>query len=92
MWEELLAPGAHPPVDLLPFLKYIPEGWPGASWKRIAKEIRRLQREIYFGLMDSCEDRVKKGDEDRGYLMEKIVKRQEEFGMTRELSGCAFFL
>jgi hypothetical protein len=92
MWLEFLAPGAPPPVDLLSFLKHIPEGWPGAGWKRVAKEIRKLQRELYFGLMDICEDRIRQGDEGNGYFMEKIVKTPEKFGMTRELSGYAFLL
>ena len=83
-WESLLAPGAQPPVDLLPFLKYIPERW--APWKTLCKEVGRLQRELYYGLLTECEERVRDGKENGSY-MEEVVKRRKEFGMTREQTG-----
>ncbi|KDQ57266.1 hypothetical protein JAAARDRAFT_35893 [Jaapia argillacea MUCL 33604] len=84
LWEAALEPGAHPPVDLLPFLRYIPERW--APWKKLCKEVRKLQRELYFGLLGECEDRVWKG-EDSGCFMDEVVLRQEEFAMSREMTG-----
>lgn len=49
LWEHTLEPGAHPPVDLLPFLKYIPERW--AHWKGLCADVRKRQRDLYFGLL-----------------------------------------
>lgn len=46
LWEAVLAPGAHPPVDLMPYLKYVPERW--APWKTLCKEIRKLQMGLYL--------------------------------------------
>ncbi|KAJ7595473.1 cytochrome P450, partial [Mycena floridula] len=84
LWGKLLEPGAHPPVDLLPFLKYVPERW--APWKRACKEIRSLQRDLYFGLLDQCENRLRNG-EGNGSYMEKVLERQEALGIDRELVG-----
>lgn len=82
LWEDVLTPGAHPPLDFLPFLKYVPERW--APWKTLVRDVRRLQRELYFGLLGECEERLRKG-EDNGSYIEEVIKRQEEFGMKREL-------
>ncbi len=27
LWNHALEPGAHPPLDLLPFLRYLPGSW-----------------------------------------------------------------
>ena len=87
MWETALAPGAQPPVDLLPILKYVPERW--ASWKTLCKDVRKAQRTLYFGLLTECEERVKRGEENGSYI-EQVVMRQKEFGMNREHIGYVF--
>lgn len=46
-FTALLEPGATPPVDALPFLKYLREF--AAPWKVAARNIRRDQRALYFG-------------------------------------------
>jgi hypothetical protein len=83
-WEDLLAPGAHPPVDLLPFLKYVPERW--APWKTLCKEVGRSQRDLYYGLLKECEGRIRDGRENGSY-MEVVLKRQKEFGLNKEQIG-----
>lgn len=84
MWENILAPGATPPVDFLPFLKYLPT--PLAQWKVKCETIRRLQRNLYFGFLQETEERVAKGLENESF-MEQVLTRQVEFGMTREHVG-----
>ncbi|KAF8209627.1 cytochrome P450 [Mycena galopus ATCC 62051] len=83
-WDLLLEPGATPPVDLIPLLKYVPERW--AKWKRDCAKTRKLQRELYFGLLDETKERLSRGDENGSY-MEEVLTRQEEFGMNREMAG-----
>jgi hypothetical protein len=61
--------GAVPPVDFLPFLKYLPT--PLAPWKTVCEDIRRLQRKIYFGLLREAEERVAQGYEN-GCFMEQV--------------------
>ncbi|KAF8160325.1 cytochrome P450 [Mycena galopus ATCC 62051] len=83
-WIRLLEPGATPPVDFIPMLKYVPERW--AKWKRDCAKTRMHQRDLYFGLLDETKDRVRRGDENGSY-MEEILRRQEEFGMDWEMTG-----
>ncbi|KAK0469876.1 cytochrome P450 [Desarmillaria tabescens] len=81
LWELVLEPGAHPPVDLLPFLQHLP-----GAWKSLCKEARRLQRQLYFGLLDECQARLQHGQEN-GCFMEKVLQNQELLGLNRELAG-----
>ncbi|KAG7098107.1 hypothetical protein E1B28_000079 [Marasmius oreades] len=83
-WELLLEPGATPPLDLLPFLQKVPESW--AKWKTDAKQCRKHQRDLYFGLLDETKARMEKGEEN-GCYMEEVIKRAKEFGMDREMTG-----
>jgi len=83
-WEHALEPGAHPPMDLIPILKKVPEKW--APWKTLCTKVRTLQRELYFGLLRECEDRIANGTRNDCF-MEDVIDRQKEFGMSRELVG-----
>lgn len=83
-WEEVLTPGSIPPVDFLPILKYTPKFL--APWKTQCDTVRRLQRQLYFGLLGEVEERLAQGHEN-GSFMEQVLARQAEFGMSRELVG-----
>ncbi|KAJ6527186.1 cytochrome P450 [Mycena capillaripes] len=83
-WEQLLDPGATPPIDLIPILKYFPARW--AKWKRDCARTRKLQRDLYFGLLDETQERLRRGEENGSY-MEEVLARQEEFGIDREFTG-----
>ncbi|THV01069.1 cytochrome P450 [Dendrothele bispora CBS 962.96] len=80
----IFEPGAHPPVDQLPFLNYIPERW--ASWKRKAKWGNRLARRINFHLLGLCEERIQRGEEN-GCFLEGVIENQEKYGLTRKMIG-----
>ncbi|KAK7032164.1 hypothetical protein VNI00_013338 [Paramarasmius palmivorus] len=82
-WNHALSPSI-PPVDLFPFLDYLPEKI--AWWKKLARETRQLQRNLYFGLVDECEARMKRG-EHNGAFMEDLLNQQNDLGLTRELVG-----
>lgn len=58
--------GALPPVDFLPFLKYLPT--PLASWKPYCENIRRLQRKLYFGHLKEVEQRLAHGQENDCFM------------------------
>ncbi|KAF9024651.1 cytochrome P450 [Hymenopellis radicata] len=49
-WDAYLAPGASPPVDMFPILKYLPEFL--APWKKEARALRRLQRHLFFTALE----------------------------------------
>ncbi|KAJ6551141.1 cytochrome P450 [Mycena capillaripes] len=83
-WTTLLEPGATPPLDFFPFLKYVPERW--AKWKRNCRDVRRMQRELYFRLLDETQERLGM-DQGNGSYVEELIERQKEFEMDREMIG-----
>ncbi|KAF9024672.1 cytochrome P450 [Hymenopellis radicata] len=80
-WAAYLAPGAHPPLDMLPILKYLPEFL--AAWKTEARELRRLQRHLFFTALDECEERLRRGEGNDCYL-EELIQRKDELGLSRD--------
>ncbi|KAA1473597.1 cytochrome P450 [Dentipellis sp. KUC8613] len=76
-----MEPTAHPPVDVFPILKYVPERW--ARWKFLVREVRALQRRLYFGLIEGCERRVAT-QEPNGSFMEDVVAHLDDLGIDRE--------
>ena len=83
-WFSIAEPGAQPPVDFIPILRFVPERW--APWKALCRRVRSIQREFYFGLLAECEDRLAKGEEN-GCYMEDLLRRQDEYGLNRETSA-----
>lgn len=83
-WECLLEPGATPPIDMIPLLKYVPERF--AKWKRNVRKTRDLQRAVYFGLLDKTKERMQSGEANGSY-MEEILARKQEFGLDYENIG-----
>ncbi|KAF8756688.1 cytochrome P450 [Rhizoctonia solani] len=66
---------AHPPMDLIPILKHVPEAL--ASWKTLCKKTRKLQRDLYFGLLEETERRIANHQENNCF-MEQVLARQQE--------------
>lgn len=85
LYEKILDPGAQPPVDMLPFLKYVPE-WMGASWKGLCRELRQLRRSIFLGLLTELEERNSSGDYN-GSCIEIVKARAKEWGLDKEQLG-----
>ena len=77
-YTAILAPGATPPIDLLPFLKYLP-----GSWKTRAANVRRDQYALYRSLMEATKQRISQGISTGG-LMEQILKDQEKLELDDE--------
>jgi hypothetical protein len=85
LYERIIDPGAQPPVDMLPILKYVPE-WMGASWKGLCRELRTLRRQLFMGLLHSVESRNAKGEVTNS-CVEIINGKAKEVGLTREMVG-----
>ncbi|KAF7303882.1 putative cytochrome P450 [Mycena indigotica] len=73
-WERVLEPGATPPVDLIPILKYVPQRW--AKWKRDCAKTRQLQRTLYVDLLEQTARRLARGEENGSY-MEDILHQEQ---------------
>jgi len=57
-WCEIFTPGLTPPVDILPFLKYIPECL--ARWKCTARDVRRKQRKWFHMMLDTAKKELER--------------------------------
>ncbi|KAJ8079586.1 hypothetical protein PM082_011173 [Marasmius tenuissimus] len=55
-----LLPGAHL-VENIPTLKYVPEWFPGAGWKRRAREIKRLAMAMVVKPFEAASENIAKG-------------------------------
>ena len=80
--EGFFEPGAIPPVDILPTLKYIPAFL--APWKSKCSELRKRYQNLFSGLRDMCEARVQNGRRNGCYL-EDVLDQQEKLGLSREM-------
>ena len=78
-WENLIIPGHHPPVDLFPVLRLIPERW--AQWKTICRNLKARQEKLYFGLLESCERRMTQRGPN-GCFLEKVLQERDKLGLT----------
>ncbi|KAF7333382.1 putative cytochrome P450 [Mycena venus] len=72
-FNTILGPGAAPPVDAIPILKFVPERW--AKWKRECKRIRNLQRTLYFGMVEETRDRIRRGEGNGSYMEELLIRK-----------------
>ncbi|EXA28458.1 hypothetical protein FOVG_19938 [Fusarium oxysporum f. sp. pisi HDV247] len=58
-FTAILETGATPPVDIFPFLKYLPTFL--APWRKWALSIRAKQHQLYFELLKNVQDRMQRG-------------------------------
>lgn len=84
-WLQLLEPGNAPPVDIFPFLRWVPF----ADWKKKAKYVRAYMVEEYEGFLQTAK-RLRNGDlgETPAFrsLMTKIIEDQGETKPADRLS------
>ncbi|KAL1745670.1 cytochrome P450 [Schizophyllum fasciatum] len=79
-WNAFMEPGATPPLDIYPMLKWIPNFM--APWMNRAHEIRNMQRTLYLDLFDECHKRVEAGD--GAFFMGDVIRDQKDHGLNRK--------
>lgn len=80
-FTAILEPGATPPVDEFPLLKYVPAMF--AKWKVRAKNIRAEQQSLYYALLEETKAMVAKGKK-TGSFMGQLLCNQEKTGLDDE--------
>jgi hypothetical protein len=75
-------PSEHPPVDLIPILKYVPERF--ARWKTQCRDVRIFERKVQDTLLQPVKDRLAR-DDGNGCYMETVFSRAEEWKLDPEL-------
>ncbi|QRV75552.1 cytochrome P450 family protein [Ceratobasidium sp. AG-Ba] len=81
VWQKVVTPGVVPPVEHLPFLKYLPKFL--APWKTYCETAKRLQHELFYGLLRETKTRMAQGYEN-GCFIEKAIARQAEIALSDE--------
>lgn len=80
-FTSILEPGATPPVDAFPFLKYLPAFL--SPWKLKAKQIRHEQSSLYFKLLNETRESLSRGVSTMSF-MENVLVDQEKMGLNDE--------
>jgi cytochrome P450 len=75
----VLEMGKLPPVDLFPFLNWVPERL--AGWKRQVMDVKRRQEVLFGGLLRQVKERVD-GGKSTGCFMEEAYRCREEWGLS----------
>lgn len=61
-WVEIIAQGGAPPLDIFPFLQYVPDFLtPWKGWKQKLEAIRRGQNNLYRDLFAEARTRIDNG-------------------------------
>lgn len=69
-YSEALEPGANPPVDQAPFLKYIPDRF--AGWKRRAKTSYKAMDNVWREARRRADERRAKGEK-RPAMLDRML-------------------
>jgi cytochrome P450 len=80
-WSKVMEIGSTPPVDILPFLYYIPESLLG-NWKSRAKDVGKEMNELYSQYLDIVLTRRSK-EVNLGSFMDKVLDQNEKLEFNR---------
>ncbi|KAF2827278.1 cytochrome P450 [Ophiobolus disseminans] len=89
-WAALFDKGQTPPLEVLPWLEYVPE-WmtPWRGWRSKTDNIQKLQSTIYQDLLENTKKRLASGMGEDCFLA-RLLKRQVLDGYSdEELMGLA---
>lgn len=79
--DYLARPGALPPIDIFPILKYIPERW--APWKGLCRRLLLNHKTYFSNLIDRCLTRLANGKRNGSYI-ESLLEEGSEYDFDRE--------
>lgn len=80
-WSELMETGATPPVDVFPFLKYIPERFFG-NWISRSKDIGKRMNTLYGSLVDRVIESHHQQQDNHSFIY-NVLQKQKELNLTR---------
>ena len=80
-WSQLMEPGATPPVDIYPFLHWIPQKVFG-NWVSRSRNVGDEMNELYAGMLDQVETRRKSRPTINSF-MDIVLDQNEKLGLSR---------
>ncbi|KAI1131775.1 cytochrome P450 [Nemania abortiva] len=61
-WSEMIAQGGAPPLEVFPFLKYVPDFLtPWKKWKQRLERVKQRQNKLYHDLVSEARTRIANG-------------------------------
>lgn len=80
-WAKINEIGAVPPIDIFPFLAWLPQSWFG-NWRTRAKAVHDELHDLYNSLEASVKDRRShEGSSDS--IMDRLLDNEEKNGLTK---------
>jgi len=79
--SEINEVGNTPPVDIYPFLHWVPERFLG-MWVTRAKHLYHLENSLFNDLLDIVEKRCEK-EGSKGSFMDRIFEQQDKLDLSR---------
>ena len=79
-WSVVMEPGNTPPVDIYPFLHWIPESVFG-NWRSRASNVGDEMNKLYADTLNKVDDRRKHNN--MGSFMDKVLDQNEKLGLNR---------
>lgn len=87
-WATILDQGQTPPLDIFPWLKYVPDFLtPWKGWGERAKFLRARQRSCYHDLLAETEARIKVGKSEDSFMGRLMIgqKAAVESGRAKDI-------
>lgn len=78
--NKFCRPGENPPLNLLPWLRHIPEWLPGGRWKAKSRALRGRIDMLYGEDIKACRKRLAE-NQGNGCFMEDVICNQERYGL-----------
>ena len=79
-WSAIMETGATPPVDIFPWLKYVPEKLLGKYVTR-ANSIGNQMERLYDDILAKVIERRESGQKHNGCFMDRVLDQQEKNGL-----------
>ncbi|KAF2266042.1 cytochrome P450 [Lojkania enalia] len=92
-WAAVLDPGAMPPYDIFPVLRYVPDAWtPWRGWRKRADDLGNKQGGLYRELFQEAKVRVRNGQGSTTFAATLLANQEKEGYSDAELEYIAGFM
>ncbi|KAI0111254.1 cytochrome P450 [Nemania sp. FL0031] len=83
-WAAVLAQGGAPPLEVFPFLKFVPDFLtPWRGWKQKLERVKRRQNKLYHDLLSEARTRVASGKGQDSFAA-AVLRNNDKTGYTDE--------
>ncbi|KIX96153.1 uncharacterized protein Z520_07931 [Fonsecaea multimorphosa CBS 102226] len=80
-WSVVMEPGNTPPVDIFPFLHYVPERLFG-NWRSRAKDVGKAMNDLYSDMLSGLEKR-REAVGSKYSFMDRVLDQKEKLELNR---------